>query len=276
MKKIWMLLLTLSLVFTFAIPASAANDAPKIVDQANLLTDTQRSTLETMAQKLVERYDMDVVILTVDSLSGKDITNYADDYFDYNGYGIGSNHSGVLLMLSMEDRDWAISTCGDAIAALTDYGQELLMDQVLVKLKDNQYYEAFRTYLTELDDYFLAYKNGEPVDDNFRPYESSEPGVNGVDIVFIIVFSLVAGLIVAVITIAIMRFGMKTTRPQRGAASYIKSGSYHLHSQKDLFLYSRTSKTRRAESSSGSSSYRGSSTHRSSSGRSHGGSSGKF
>lgn len=276
MKRIWMLLLTLSLVFTFAIPAFAANDAPKIVDQANLLTDTQRSTLETMAQNLVERYDIDVVILTVDSLSGKDITNYADDYFDYNGYGIGSNHSGVLFMLSMEDRDWAISTCGDAIAALTDYGQGLLMEQVLPELKDNNYYEAFRTYLTELDDYFMAYENGEPVDDYFRPYESSKPSVSGLDIMFLVGFSLFVGLIAAAVTIVIMRIGMKTTRPQRGAASYVKSGSYHLHNQKDLFLYSRTSKTRRVESSSGSSSYRGSSTHRSSSGRSHGGSRGKF
>lgn len=257
MKRIWMLLLTFSLLFALVIPVSAAEGTPKIVDKANLLSTSQQIELELMAQELVDRYEIDVVILTVDSLSGKDITKYADDYFDRNGYGVGKNHSGVLFMLSMENRDWAISTCGDAIEALTDYGQEQLMDKVLPQLGDDDYYEAFHTYLTELDVYFEAYENGEPI--------SKERNV-----VLHILISLGIGLIVATITICIMRSGMKTTRPQRGAASYVRSGSYHLHNQKDMFLYSRTSKTRRAESSSGSS------THRSSSGRRHGGSRGKF
>ena len=30
------------------------------------------------------------------------------DFFDYNGFGIGPDADGILLMISMEDRDWEI------------------------------------------------------------------------------------------------------------------------------------------------------------------------
>jgi uncharacterized protein len=104
-----------------------------------------------MAVALVSKYDMDVVILVEDSIGLNDVTDYADDYFDFNGYGVGSKHSGVLLLLDMDEREWAISTCGDAIDALTDYGQEQIMDEVLEYLGDDEYYNGFHTYLELLD-----------------------------------------------------------------------------------------------------------------------------
>lgn len=257
MKKTCILLLTILLVFSLALPAFAASNDSKIIDDANLLTEAERLDLEGYAQRLTKRFDIDVRILTVDSFSGSNITKFADDYYDNHGFGVGSDHSGVMLVLSMEDRDWAITTTGKAIKALTDYGQDQLMDLILPDLEKDAYYEAFLTFVLKLDDYFVAYEEGNPID-------------NTISILAIVLISLGVGLVIAIIAICIMRIGMKTIRPQRGAASYVKSGSYQLHRQKDLYLYSRTTRTRRAESSSGSS------THRSSSGRSHGGSRGKF
>lgn len=258
MKKLTSLIFTFLLILSLTSPAFAAGGLPKIVDEAGLLTTYEEEKLEERAQILADKYHIDVVILTVDSLNGRNITAYADDYFDYNGYGIGSNHSGVLLMLSMEYRDWAISTCGDGIKALTDYGQEQIMDDVLDYLGDDEYYEGFSAYLQLLDEYFEAYENGEPIDKSRN-------------IVFDLLIAIGIGALAGFITITVMKSGMKTVKPQRGAQSYVKQNSYKLRHQRDLYLYSRTSRTRKESSSSG-----GSSTHRSSSGRSHGGSRGKF
>ena len=259
MKKWISFLICALLVLSISIPAFAAGGSPKIIDEADLLSSAEEAKLETMAKKLADEYQIDVVILTVYSLNGKDITAYADDYLDYNGYGIGADHSGVLLMLSMEYRDWAISTCGDGIQALTDYGQDQLMDAVLDYLGNDDYYDGFRTYLNELDYYFEAWANGEPID-------------NGMRFSFInILVALAIGLVAGGITTSVMQAGMRTAKPQRSAQSYMKTGSYYLSGQRDIFLYSHTSKVRKPTSSSG-----GSSTHRSSSGRSHGGSRGKF
>ena len=63
----------------------------------------------------MERQSCDVIVVTVASLDGKTAESYADDYFDFNGYGLGQDRDGILLLLSMEDRDWAISTHGFAL-----------------------------------------------------------------------------------------------------------------------------------------------------------------
>lgn len=258
MKKLTSLFIACLLILSLAVPAFATGGLPKIVDEAGILTTYEEEKLEERAQILADQYHIDVVILTVDSLNGRNITAYADDYFDYNGYGIGSNHSGVLLMLSMEYRDWAISTCGDGIKALTDYGQEQIMDDVLDYLRDDEYYEGFEAYLELLDEYFEAYEKGEPIDESRN-------------VLFDLLIAIGIGVLAGFITITVMKSGMKTVKPQRGAQSYVIQNSYKLRYQRDMFLYSRTSRTRKQSSSSG-----GSSTHRSSSGRRHGGSRGKF
>jgi uncharacterized protein len=262
MKKIASLLIVFLLLACLTVTVYASGGSPKIIDNANVLTTVEEVTLETMALALVNKYDMDVVILIEDSIGLEDVTDYADDYFDYNGYGIGSNHSGVLLLLDMEEREWAISTCGNTIDALTDYGQDQIMDEVLEYLGDDEYFDGFRTYLELLDEYFEAYENGDPIDKPRTVF----------NIIFDLIIALGIGAIAGGITITIMKSGMKTVRPQRGAQSYVKQGSFTLNKQRDMFLYSNTSRVRKSSSSSGG----GSSTHRSSSGRSHGGSRGRF
>jgi uncharacterized protein len=270
MKKITSLLIVLLLAASLTVTAFAntmfatpgITGTPIIVDFEDLLTPVEEAELEALAAEIIERYDIDVVIVTHSTpTDGQSLTDYADDFYDYNGYGIGSDHSGVLLLLDMDDREWVISTSGEAIDALTDYGQEQLMDEVLEYLGDDEYYEGFTVYLELLDEYFDAYENGEPIDQQRDLF----------DIVFDLVVALGIGATVGGITIAIMKSGMKTIKPQRSAQSYVNQNSFKILKQRDMFLYSRTSKTRKPSSSSG-----GSSTHRSSSGRRHGGSRGRF
>lgn len=286
MKRITSLFLCLILLLCLTVPVLAAG--PKIVDRADLLTPDQIASLEAKAQAIADEFGMDVVILTVYNTEGTDATTYADDYYDENGYGIGSDYSGVLFLLSMEDRRWAISTCGDAIYALTDYGIEELFGYIRSDLGANRFYEAFDTYLDRLPDFFQAYKDGRPIDGipnqgddgpgyidpsdrNDVVYYDPEPGAG--DWIRIVCVSLLIGAAVGGIAILIMRGQMNTARAQRSAGSYLVSGSYQLRRVQDIFLYSRVTKTRRPKSNSGGG---GSSTHTSSMGRSHGGRSGGF
>lgn len=285
MKRVFTLLLTSLLLMTFAFPVYALT--PKIVDDADLLTDSEEAILEANAQSLADEYDMDVVILTVDSIGGRYIESYADDYYDNNGYGIGQDYSGVLLLLAMDTREWAISTCGDAIYALTDYGIQSLFSSISGYLAQDDYYSAFTVYLEELEDYFLAYENGEPIDGYHGGYDGPgtyipgtrdeviyydrEPGLG--DYLRIVFVSLLIGAAAGGIAILIMRGQMNTARAQSGAGSYLTSGSYNLSRRLDIFLYSRVNRTRRQQSSGGGG---GSGVHRSSGGRSHGGGHGRF
>ena len=70
---------------------------------------------------------------------------------------------------------------------------------------------------------------------------------------------------------------MRAARPQRYAGDYAVPGSFQLTLQRDIYLYSRTTRVKRQTTQNGDSFHGGgSSTHRSSSGSSHGGSHGKF
>ena len=136
MKRLIPLLLCLLLI----LPVSAA--PPNVVDNADLLSPTQTAHLEQKAQTLTDTYDLDVAIVTVNSLGGKSSQAYADDFYDNNGYGIGSRYSGVLLLVSMTEREVAISTCGDAIDAITDREIDRLLDTVAPYLSDGEYFDG--------------------------------------------------------------------------------------------------------------------------------------
>lgn len=284
------LLLLLMCVLTVLVsPMSAIAVPPKIVDDAGLLNDIEISNLEKRAQELADRYDMDIVIVTVDSLNGKSSEAFADDYYDSNGYGMGSDYSGVLLLLSMEYRDWTISTCGETIYALTDYGVQDLFSQIAGYLSQDQFYLAFCAYLDALEPYLLAYSEGSPIDGDAEQYDGPGTYIPGTqdDIVYYepvrdftwyakkVILGFAVGVVAAGIVLLVMRGQMNTAKAQRGAASYMLSNTYRVGLHSDIFLYSQISKVRKSENTS-SGSGGGSSVHRSSSGRSHGGGHGKF
>lgn len=284
MKKSISLLLCLLLMSVLVLPASAnETKLPKVVDEAGLLTEEEIADLSDKAALITDAYDMDVVILTVWSLDGKTAYDYADDYYDNNGYGIGPEYSGVLFLLAMESREWYISTCGDAIYAVTDYSISQIGDSVVNYLSDGDYYGGFDAFLRLLGSCYQSYAAGDPIDAPKGSYDDSNVYYPGDETLYyeeegeffpgLIIVSLVVGGVIAAVAILFMRSSMNTKRPRNSAGDYLKSGTFYLRQHSDIFLYSRTHKTRRESSSSGAG---GSSVRRSSGGRRHGGGGGRF
>lgn len=294
MKKLLLSLICTALLLCGLTHVSA--ESPHVVDHAGLFSSEEIFLLENEARTLSDTYGMDVVIVTTWSMDGKSAQSFADDFYDDNGYGIGSDDSGILFLLAMESREWYVSTCGQAIYAFTDYGIDQLVDKIIYDLSSGNYYYAFDTYLSMLPAYFDAYKNGKPIDNySYYPPGDNYPG-NSDDHVYYpdygydfdtvekdglyygkaVLISLLIGAVVAAIVLYCMRSAMNTAKPQRDAGTYVKSGTYRLNIQQDIFLYSRVSRTRRAENNTGGSRGGGSSVHRSSGGSRHGGRGGRF
>lgn len=252
MKKILSILFALLLcvaALCFAVSAEETSPA-HVVDEADLLTESEEELLESRLGELSEKYKMDIVILAVESVGNKTPREYADDYYDYNGYGYGSNYDGLLLLVSMEERDWYISTCGEAIYAFTDSNIDTIGSHITDDLGNENYYFAFSTFADECEYYIDGHINGFPFD----------YGMN-------LVISVVVGLIVAAIATSIMKSKLKSVRYQNQAADYVKSGSMNLTLSRDFYLYRTVTRTEKPKESS---------THTSSSGRTHGGGGGKF
>lgn len=283
MKKLFAFLFALSLLLSAAVPASASrSDELYIVDDAYLLTAVEKETLLQRIQELRDELELDIVIVTTYGTGGKSVQEYADDFYDNNGYGYGSDNSGILLLLDMENREWYMSTCGEAIYIFTDYGLEELGQEILPDLSNGDYFSAFSRWIDALPYYVQQYRNGSPADGYVQPddYES----VYGDEIYHYddhvgfrirhVQPAVFIGLAAALITVLIMRSSMNTAKMQKNAVDYMKSGSFHLRQRSDMFLYSRVSRVARPKNNTSGGG--GSSVHRSSGGARHGGRGGRF
>ena len=261
MKKVLSFLFFIVIISTLCAPTFFAADTARVVDDASLMSDSELSSLISKLDEISERQDFDVVVVTTNTLDGKSPMEYADDYYDYNNY----RYDGCLLLVSMEDRDWWISTKGYGITALTDYGISHIGDEIVDYLSDAEYFEAFEKYAELVDNFVTEAKNGTPYDTNHEPKSTS-------DIILSIVISLVVGLVIAILVTIVLWFRYKPVRLKKEANDYFVKGSLNLRRSFDHFIYSHVTRERRSNNSSGG----GSSTHTSSSGSVHGGGGGKF
>lgn len=267
-KKIFSVFFALLLSVIPVFPTLAAGDLPRLVDAADLLSDSEEAALLDTLDEISERHQVDVVVLTLDSLEGESAMVYADDFYDYYGYGFGSGRDGILFLISMGERDWCMSTTGYGKTAFTDAGQAYMSEAFTDSLKDGDYMAAFTTFAELCDDFITQAKAGAPYDVANLPKAPFSFGGG-------LVAALLVGFIISLIATGIMKDQLKTVHSQSTAGSYIKEGSMQLTKTNDLFLYMQVERREKAkEDSSGSSG--GSSTHTSSSGTEHGGSQGKF
>ena len=111
-----------------------------VADYAGVLSDEEAEALETKLEEISERQLCEVAVVTVNSLEGKTAAAYADDYYDQNGYGYGEADDGILLLVSMKDRDYAITTFAFGQTAFTDAGLEYIVEKFRPDLCEGIYH----------------------------------------------------------------------------------------------------------------------------------------
>ncbi|MDE7267834.1 MAG: TPM domain-containing protein [Lachnospiraceae bacterium] len=228
--KIFSLFLALFLSVTSVFPVFAAGEFPRLVDDADVLSDSEEAKLRGKLDEISERQQVDVVVVTVDSLEGVNIEDYADDFYDYYGYGFREMRDGILFLLSMEERDWNISTRGYAITVFTDAGLDYMSERIARDLKNEDYAAAFMTFADWCDDYIIQASTGVPYNIGNLPKEPFP-----FFLFFVICFAI--AFVIALIVTGIMKRQLKSVRSRSEADNYVKSNSMQLTKKNDLFLY---------------------------------------
>ena len=269
-KKVMAMMLVLLLCLCTVIPVFA-DDSEGFVDAyyrlndlADILTDDEEAALLEKLDEISLRQSMDVTIMTVDGLESYDnAETYADDAYEFCQYGYGPNRDGLLLLVAMENHDWAISTCGYGVTAFTDAGIAYIGKQMKEDLADGHYAAAFDTYAGLCDAFMTQARNGAPYDAKNLPKEPLS--------VIWLPIAIVIGVVLALLIVRSMKDKLKTVRSQAAANSYMKKDSLVVLESSDLFLYHTVERLEKKKDNGS-----GSSTHTSSSGTTHGGGSGKF
>ena len=255
-RKVICLMLLLCMMTALVVHAAPAY----VVDEAGLLSNQEAASLEKDLAAISNRQGVDIVVVTTDSTGSKSPMEYADDFFDYGGYSA----DGILLLVSMEDSDWWVSTTGYGITAVTDAGLQYMSDRFVPYMSDGEFAEAFEEFATLCDEFITQAKTGAPYDSHNLPKEPFRLVRN-------LIIALALGLVAAWLATSTMKNKLKSVRQQAKADDYVEAGSLQLTQSRDLFLYTHMDRREKASSSSG-----GSSTHTSSSGTTHGGGGGKF
>ena len=233
-----------------------------VVDDAKLLSQDEAQKLREDIENFREKYNMDAVIVTSKDLEGKSTMDYADDYYDYNGYGLGDNKSGILLLIDINDRKILISTSGDAIEYFTDNRIDSIISDISKYLSDEEYFDACNIFLNNIQYYI---DSGIP--EGQYTYSEEEHALK------IVLIALGVAAIVAGVTCIVVVNSYKNSKSV-SSINYIDNNSIVFTKRRDIFVNTFTTKTKieRNNSSGGN----GSSTHRSSSGNTHGGGGGSF
>lgn len=240
---------------------------PRLVDEANLLSESEYNNLLKRLDDLSEKYWCDIAIVTVNDIGFKTPMDFADDYYDYNGYGYGPDDDGMLFLLSMADRDWWMTTHAYGRYVFSNEGLDYIFDRIKDPLGNNDFNAAFNQFVDECEVFLNkarneneAYNVQAVADAKGRMYTMPVTGALG---------AVLGGKGVT----DGMRRKLKSVKLQPSAVNYIAGGAQLVTNGREHLVDRRVNYIAIPKKSSSSG---GGGSHTSSSGRSHGGSGGKF
>ena len=189
MKKIYYILLTIILLFTLNVKASTktyertednnygvnketdyhdklnhvlktkyVDASEKVYDFSDLLTDNEERELKELIDAYYRKTKMEIVIVT-DNLpysSDSQNTEYMDDFYDYNDFGLETKHyDGVLLFRNTYQVDpyYDFNMTGEAQFYFKTRADDIL-DTIYNEIKNNDYYNGFKHFIELLDNYY--------------------------------------------------------------------------------------------------------------------------
>jgi len=243
MKKTFIaLLLSLLLALAF-VPVASALDLDLVEDLAGVLTYEELDELLWLAEEISKDHRCDVIIVTMQEMpDGDNAYEFARFVFRNYNYGYGADRSGVMLFLSVAERDFALIANGFGNTAFTDHGKDVMLDKhILPLLGENKYFEAFSAYLNKADEFLQMARDG-------KPFDEADSG----SIIFKLAVTILLPLLVAFIVCSMWKKQMKTAVTAKTASYYIPDGGFRLTGQVDMFLYKTRTKTKIQKTSSSS------------------------
>ncbi|MBC2575349.1 TPM domain-containing protein [Peptostreptococcus canis] len=237
------------------------SNKPNVFDQAQILNEDTESKLNKISKDIKSKYNADVVFVSVETLSDKTATEYADDFFNNNGYGADNDKNGIVFLVSVNERKWAISTNGESIDTFTDIGQKYIMDKVATALKDDDFDLAYLTFGRDVADFYRQAATGSPYDKSNLDLPKT-----GKDYLY----AALVAIIPTVIIMGVLFGQLKSVGSEKKAIAYLDDSDKKLRVVSERYVRTSVTRTKKSDNNSGSS------THSNSSGGRSGGSSGSF
>lgn len=213
-----------------------------VYDISNLLTYEEWEKLENRAADISNRQHCGVYFALVDDYTdygGGDVYRVTYQLYHGSQLGMGDDRDGIIVLLSMEDRDYAMFVYGEyAEYAFDAFGQEQLEERFLEDFGDNDWYGAISHYLDACDEFLTKAGEGKPVRSSPWPMIAVSVGIS----------CLIAGSI----CFFLLR-GMKSVQQKKEADVYLTADGLQLTDQYDRYTHTTETRTKIEKSSSSTS-----------------------
>ena len=251
--------------FDYGLDRSLGNSSPAdsskieinyVMDEAGVLTDEEIAILEEKAKEIEIATQITPYILTIDDMSSistaYDAFDVVYDFYHENNLGYGNDKDGIILMLSMYDRDYGLLVNGELSKKhFSEKAQIKLEDKFLDDFGNDNWYTGFKDYLNSVE------------------FQIKSPFLNSLtNNIGSILLSLIIAFIIASIIGGSYKNALKSVKTKTTASDYVDTnGGVDMHIREDVYTHTTTVRRKIEKSSSssggGSSHSRGSSSGRS-------------
>ena len=145
-------LVFLAAAFCFAVllsPVSAAVVSPDdtfyVYDGAQVLSEETEQYIRRASQELENKTDAQIVVVTISSLEGRSLEEYATELFRQWGIGDEKKNNGVLLLCAVEDRQFRVEVGYGMEGDLPDGKTGRMQDIYIIPLlQENKFDEGIK------------------------------------------------------------------------------------------------------------------------------------
>lgn len=218
----------------------------KYRDDADIFTDDEDASIANQLESVTDYTNWDIIIYTnTKGVSAGRMDDFCNKFYMNEGFGVGTDNSGVMLTIDMDSREMYIITKGNAIDYFDDERTDLILDDVAYYLSSGDYYEASQAFI---DGTCTYYNEGIPVGGSYTyvEEETSFVYVIGYVVIALVIALGVAALAVVFVKLRYKNHGKENIYDLRG------NSVTKITDSQDVFLTKHVSVTTVSSSSSGS------------------------
>ena len=237
MKKKILLSLILCIFTSFSVFADSW-----VFDKANVLSLSEKSALSDRIQEIVDNHnrEMGVYVATVPGYGSQgfySVEDFSEAFYKNNQLGLGNSHSGLLIVLCMEEREYDICAYGDySHTTFTDFGKQKLADAAIPYFRDNNWAGGFTAFANKADKMISMSEQGNPLDVGSVYFDLKV-------LLQALIISGIAGLIIGLIVTLILRGKMNNVKAAKSANHYVDQNNVAIASRIDRFTHNVVTRT---------------------------------
>jgi uncharacterized protein len=169
-RRVSVIFLALTLAFAAqAVDVNSLQPQGYLSDFAHVVDASSKQQIESYCYRVEQSLGVQLALVTIDSLDGRDIETTANQLFRHFGVGSKQGNQGVMLLLAVKDRKSRIEVGYGIEPYLTDGFSGSILRSIRPELQANNYGQALLTAAHSMAAQIAQGKGLPPPDDTIAP-----------------------------------------------------------------------------------------------------------